>query len=66
MTVLSRLLAERYEVRDCYECPFHVGHGRRLCTLAERPIDAALGQDFDPPTWCPLRRGEVLVCLKRS
>ena len=47
-------------VKDCKSCPFMQLADPALCKVStpkNRPLDPAL----DRPTWCPLRREQMIV-----
>ena len=48
-------------VSKCVECPFMaVVEGERVCNIAV-PYQRSVGEDGERPSWCKLRKEQVIV-----
>jgi hypothetical protein len=62
------------EIRTCSECPaYRAILGHRVAECQNTPYDAGDGghrgmgpTDTDPPVWCPLREGPIVLRLVKE
>lgn len=49
-------------VTKCMECPFWRQDGNeRMCVIATPPMRPILTEETDRPSWCKLRKEQIIV-----